>query len=137
MLNMRTDGKSGYRGVYVTSDLGKTWRPHSTHLNTLIEPRCNGSLYRFDYKEKGASKSVLLFANPHATDGRHHHTIQVSFDEGNTWPESHHLLLDVGRGRGYPSITRVDDRHVGIVYEGSRADLTFEKIALEELLQSP
>ena len=57
----------------------------------------------------------------------------MSFDEGKTWPKTHRLLLDVGRG--YPSISRVDDRHVGIVYEGSRADLTFEKIALEELLR--
>jgi len=62
-------------------------------------------------------------------------TIQVSFDDGRTWPEKYHLLLDEGRGRGYPSISRVDDRHVGIVYEGSQADLVFEKLSLDELLR--
>ena len=134
MLNMRTATTAGYRAVAVTSDLGKTWKPHPTHLNTLIEPRCNGSLYRFDYKENGESKFVLLFANPQSRRSRVNHTIQVSLDEGMTWPEKYRKLLDHGQGRGYPSISRVDEHHVGIVYEGSRADLSFEKISLDELL---
>ncbi|MEX0744177.1 MAG: sialidase family protein, partial [Phycisphaeraceae bacterium] len=73
--------------------------------------------------------------NPHSQKARTHHTIQVSFDEGRTWPETHHTLLDEGRGAGYPSLTRIDDGHVGIVYEGSQAHLVFEKLTLEELLQ--
>ena len=77
---------------------------------------------------------MLLFANPHSQKGRTHHTIQVSFDDGRTWPESHHRLLDEGRGAGYPSLTRVDDEHVGIVYEGSQSHLVFERISLTELL---
>jgi len=135
MLNIRTRTRTGYRGVYVTRDLGETWRSHATHLDTLMEPRCSASLYRFDYEKDGAAGSMLLFANPQAKDGRHHHTLQVSFDEGKTWPKSHRFLLDEGRGRGYPSISRVDGGHVGIVYEGSRADVTFQKLSLEELLQ--
>jgi len=134
MLNMRTSTDTGYRGVAVTPDLGKTWKLHPTHLNTLIEPRCNGSLYRFDYTENGASKFVLLFANPQSRRSRVNHTIQVSLDEGMTWPEKYRKLLDYGRGRGYPSISRVDDKHIGLVYEGSQADLSFEKISLDELL---
>ena len=78
---------------------------------------------------------MLLFANPHTQKGRTHHTIQVSFDDGRTWPQSHHLLLDEGRGAGYPSLTRIDDRHVGIVYEGSQSHLVFEKLSLDELLK--
>jgi sialidase-1 len=61
--------------------------------------------------------------------------MKVSFDDGMTWPEEYQVLLDEGRGRGYPSISRVDDQHVGIVYEGSRADLVFEKLSLDELLK--
>ena len=135
MLNMRNQKKLGYRAVYVTHDRGKIWSPHETHNKTLIEPNCNASLFRADYKERGKKRSVFLFANPRAKDGRHHHTIRASFDEGTTWPESHHQLLDVGRGRGYASITQIDDDHIGIVYEGSRSDLTFEKIALRELVK--
>jgi sialidase-1 len=135
LLNARTAQPTKFRSVWLTDDLGKTWRPHETHRKTLIEPNCNGSLCRFDYTEDGKQKHALLFANPHSQAGRDHHTIQVSFDEGRTWPEKYHLLLDVGRGNGYPSMTRIDDSHVGIVYEGSQAHLVFEKLSLDELLK--
>jgi sialidase-1 len=118
MLNMRNEHER-FRTVFVTKDLGKSWQPHATNRKTLVEPNCNGSLLRVDYAEAGAKKHVLLFSNPHTQKGRTHQTIQVSFDDGRTWPASHHLLLDEGRGAGYASLTRVDDRHIGIVYEGS------------------
>lgn len=134
MLNMRNEHER-FRAIYVTNDLGKTWQPHETNRKALIEPNCNGSLLRVDFSDGGAKKHALLFANPHTQKGRTHQTIQVSFDDGRTWPAAHHLLLDEGRGAGYPSLTRVDDRHIGIVYEGSQAHLVFEKIPLTELLQ--
>jgi len=133
MLNMRNE-HDRFRAVFVTRDLGKTWTPHESNRKALIEPSCNGSLLRVEPTEGRMSKHVLLFANPHSQKGRTHQTIQVSFDEGRTWPEKHHLLLDEGRGAGYPSLTRIDDRHVGIVYEGSQAHLVFEKVPLAELL---
>ena len=134
MLNVRNDHER-FRAVVTTSDLGQTWQPHPTSRNTLIEPNCNGSLLRVNYQQAGQEKHVLLFANPHTQKGRTHHTIQVSFDDGQTWPSSHHLLLDEGLGAGYPSLTRVDAGHVGIVYEGSQSQLVFEKIPLTELLK--
>ncbi len=134
MLNMRNDHER-YRAVYVTSDLGQTWQPHETNRNTLIEPNCNGSLYRVNYRIGSERKHMLVFSNPRSQQSRTHQTIQVSLDDGRTWPEEFHLLLDEGLGRGYPSITRVDDQHIGIVYEGSQADLVFEKISLDELLK--
>ena len=38
-------------------------------------------------------------------------------------------------GAGYPSLSRVDDEHLGIVYEGSQAHMVFERISLDELLR--
>jgi sialidase-1 len=134
MLNMRNEHER-FRAVFVTRDLGRTWQAHPTNRKTLIEPNCNGSLLRVDLPGKAGPSHVLLFANPQSQTARTHQTIQVSFDDGRTWPESHHRLLDEGRGAGYPSLTRVDDGHVGIVYEGSRAHLVFEKIPLAELLR--
>jgi sialidase-1 len=133
MLNMRNDHER-YRAVYVTTDLGRTWHPHETDRKTLIEPNCNASLRRIDYRDGTAEKRILLFANPQSQTSRVNQTIQVSFDDGRTWPKTHRFVLDEGKGRGYPSISPVDDSHIGIVYEGSQADLTFEKIALSELL---
>ena len=135
MLNCRSERPTKFRSVYVTRDLGKTWQPHASHRKALIEPNCNGSTYRFRYVEDGRPKHVLLFANPHSQQGRTHHTVQLSLDNGKTWPAKCKLLLDEGRGRGYPSISRIDQRHFGIVYEGSQADLVFETIALDELLR--
>ncbi len=135
LLNARTARPTKFRSVWLTDDLGQTWRPHATHRKTMIEPNCNGSLCRFDYRENGKQKHVLLFANPHSQTGRDHHTIQVSFDDGRSWPAKYRLLLDVGRGNGYPSMTRIDDTHVGLVYEGSQAHLVFEKLSLDELLK--
>lgn len=136
MLNIRNDHER-YRAVVVTKDLGETWESHATSRNTLIEPNCNGSLLRVDYTHAGENKHLLLFANPHTQKGRTHHTIQVSFDDGQSWPKSHHRLLDEGLGAGYPSLTRIDDDHVGIVYEGSQAHLVFQKFTVAELLQPP
>jgi len=135
MLNCRTASRTKFRTVAVTRDLGRTWTPHATNRKGIIEPNCNGSLYRFDYRQDGKARSVLLFANPHSQKGRTHHSIQVSFDEGKTWPKAHRLLLDEGRGAGYPSLSRVDDKHVGIVYEGSGSHLVFEKISIDALLK--
>lgn len=135
LLNARTARPTKFRSIWLTDDLGKTWRPHETHRKALIEPNCNGSLCRFDYADDGQKKHVLLFANPHSQTGRDHHTIQVSFDEGRTWPKKYRLLLDEGRGNGYPSMTPIDNSHVGIVYEGSQAHLIFEKLSLNELLK--
>lgn len=134
MLNIRND-KERFRAVAVTKDLGQTWEAHPTSRNTLIEPNCNGSLLRVTFERSGELHHALLFANPHTQKGRTHHTIQVSFDDGMTWPKSHHLLLDEGRGAGYPSLTQIDKDHVGIVYEGSQAHLVFEKFSLDELLK--
>jgi hypothetical protein len=140
MLNIRneTEGEFyNYRAVFVTHDLGQTWHPHGTNLNTLIDPNCNASLLRVDYVEASKKKHVLLFANPHSKVKRvrTNHTIQVSFDDGRTWPQEYHLLLDQGNGWGYPSMSRIDDQHIGIVYAGSQADLVFQALSLDELLK--
>ena len=135
MLNMRTERNlARLRSVVTTADLGETWTHHATHQKALIEPSCNGSLLRFDYVENGKAQHLLIFVNPHSQERRDHHTLKISFDEGMSWPEEYHLLLDVGGGAGYPSLTRIDDQHIGLVYEGSQAHVVFEKFSLDELL---
>ena len=140
MLNMRdnrnrTDNTtSNGRTIAVTNDLGTTWTEHPTSRNALIEPTCMASLYKHTYTENGVMKSVLFFSNPSAKDGRHHITIKVSFDDGKTWPQESWILLDEGRGRGYSCLTSVDEQHIGILYEGSQADMIFQKIPVKEFI---
>ncbi len=133
MLNMR-DNRKGSRSVYTSSDLGETWSMHPTSRSALIEPVCNASLIKGTFQVNGAEQKLVLFVNPNATDGRHHMTIKLSMDDGMTWPEKYWFLLDEGRGNGYPSMTQIDEQHIGVLYEGSQADLVFEKVHIDEIM---
>ncbi|NLA48394.1 MAG: exo-alpha-sialidase, partial [Bacteroidales bacterium] len=73
----------------------------------------------------------LLFANPASTSNRDHITLKVSKDDGNTWPEEKHILLDEYTGRGYSCITSVNDSTIGILYESSQADIVFQTVSLQ------
>jgi sialidase-1 len=143
MLNMKYGQNRGLRGkengraVTLTTDLGETWIEHPGSRNSLREPACMGSIHRHEYTEDGIKKSILLFSNPDVDHNpRRRITIKVSFDDGMTWPEDYWLLLDEGYGRGYSCLTSIDETSIGIIYEGSQADMTFESIQLSELLKN-
>ncbi|TZF81878.1 sialidase [Pedobacter sp. BS3] len=139
MLNMRANKNKGNlgadngRAVCVTHDLGQTWQPHPTSFKALPEPVCMGSLYKHTFTEAGKIRSMLLFSNPDSKSSRDHLSIKPSFDEGMTWPKQ--ILLDELKSRGYSCITSTDEKHVGILYESSQADMVFQKITLSELLK--
>lgn len=129
MLNCRYNRK-GVRVVMITRDMGQTWEKHPTSERALIEPgACMASLID--------AGDWLLFSNPDSTRGRNHITIKASPDRGLTWPKENRQLLDEGSGRGYSCMTMIDDETVGILYEGSQADMTFQRIPLAELTAKP
>jgi len=141
MQNMRdnrnaTDksDKNG-RAIFTTKDLGNTWQEHSSHHGALIEPRCMASIIRHNYTDTdGKPQSILVFSNPNSKYNREKMTIKVSFDEGKTWPKENWLLLDVlPLQGGYSSLTSMGNDSIGILYEGSQAQMTFERISLREL----
>lgn len=123
------------RAVFTTKDLGETWIQHPSHHGALIEPVCMGSLYKHSYVDtEGEEKSILLFSNPNSKHRRERLTIKVSFDEGKTWPEKHWLLLDeLALSGGYSSLTSINNHTLGIIYEGSQAQMTFQRIELRAL----
>jgi sialidase-1 len=135
MLNIRNGGKK-LRAVVTTANRGRDWQLHPTHEQALIEPTCNGSLYRWTSRAGEPADDWLLFVNPRNERRRTHFTLQISTDQGMTWPESQQVLLDEGAGFGYPSVSRVDDEHVGVVYEGSQSHLVFERFSRGELRQA-
>lgn len=129
MLNMRDD-RGGFRSIAVTSDMGKTWVEHSSSRSALPESTCMGSIITLKTKK---GENIMLFSNPNTQKGRHSMTIKVSFDEGKTWPVENNLLYHAGDCFGYSCLTQIDDKTVGVLYEGVR-DLYFQKFAIEELL---
>lgn len=132
MLNMR-DNRGGSRSVYTTDNLGRTWVEHPTSRSALKEPVCMASLIHFPYLETKTGKNCLLFSNPNHTQIRKDMTIKVSRDDGMTWPEKNELLLNESTGYGYSCMTPIDEKTVGILYEGI-GDLYFQKIELKELI---
>ncbi len=139
MLNMRDNRNRGNdevngRSVFVTTDLGMTWTEHATSRNALIEPTCMASIHKHTYTEGDEEKSIILFVNPASTSKRNNITLKVSCDDGNTWPEEKHILLDEYSGRGYSCITSVNESTIGILYESSQANLVFQTISLKEIL---
>ncbi len=134
MLNMRDNrnrkdkGDTNGRAVSVTTDYGKTWHVHSSDRGALPEPVCMASLIRHRLAE---GRQVLFFSNPHSKQARKNMTVQVSLDDGKSWPADRHILLD-HKGGAYSSLVMIDDDTLGILYESSRADLVFQTIPLED-----
>ena len=128
MINCR-DNRGGSRSVYTTTDLGATWKPHPSNRGVLPEPVCMASLIRLETKKHGP---VLFFSNPPQARGRGNMTIKASTDEGMTWPEKWHTLVD-SRATAYSCMTAVGDDKIGLVYEAP-GELYFVRFGIDELL---
>jgi sialidase-1 len=141
MLNMRDDlnrkekGVTNGRAIAVTKDLGKTWVVHPTSNSALPEPNCMASLITADLIIDGVKTRVLFFSNPDNKNSRSNMTIKASIDEGSTWPEKYQLEVYEPEGYGYSCMTMVDEKTLGILYEGSK-ELYFQKIAVSDILGS-
>ena len=136
MLNSRDNRNSGARklseagrSIYVTADMGKTWSKHPSSGKALPEPVCCAGFIAH------GAENLLVFSNPpnlRNKGGRSRMTMKFSLDDGETWPEQHHLLLDSGKS-AYSCLTSSNRDTIGILYEGSRARICFQKIRLTDL----
>ena len=134
LLNMRDNGNradktaTNGRAMAQTRDLGKTWTVHPADRGALPEPVCMASMISHHLAD---GRHVLIFSNPRHKSSRREMTIQLSFDNGLTWPARNHLLLD-SKGGAYSSLVMIDDHTLGILFESSQADLVFQKIRLAD-----
>lgn len=131
MLNARERSNHGKkegngRAIAVSSDLGATWTEHSTSRKALVEPACQASLIKH--------QGIAYFFNPNDIQSRIHHTLKVSLVDALTWPSQYWIEFDARRGAGY-SCMAVRDDELCILYEGSGADLVFQKIRLSEIAE--
>lgn len=137
-LNCRSEAGGGKRRVATTRNYGATWSvvtPRAganpaTDASILIDPTCQGGLFRFDHPEYG---TAFYFSNPDSTSSRNNMTIKVSQNNCRTWPYSLRTLYDHRSLSGYSSLTNVGDDHLGILYEG-RSEIWFLRIPFAELL---
>ena len=135
MLNCRYN-RAGVRVVMTTRDMGKTWQAHASSQNALIEPNaCMGSLIDVGAETGATDADWLLFSNPDHPSRRTRITIKASPDRGMNWPTQHQLLLDELPSAGYSCMAMIDRETIGILYEGSQAHMTFQRIPLSEVIQ--
>lgn len=113
------------RMVATTSDLGQTWTIHPTSQNALIEPACQASLLKHG--------DMILFFNPSSISDRDNFTLKCSTDDGMTWPEERWIQFDCKEGNGYSCMSSIDDDTIGILYEGSGANMVFQQFDINEL----
>ncbi len=133
MLNMR-DNRGNFRSVTTTSDFGKSWVEHPTSYQSLPDPVCMASIIKMPANLKKGSKEIIFFSNPATGSGRYNMTIKASADLGESWMPEHAVLVDERPCYGYSSLARIDDKHVGILYEGIR-DLYFVKVPVADIIQ--
>lgn len=133
MLNMR-DNRGGFRSIFTTDDLGKTWTEHHTSQDALIDPVCMASIIKANVRTNAGMQDILFFSNVATSTTRKNTTIKASLDLGESWPAQYELLLDERRTYGYSALMRIDENTVGIVYEGER-DLYFVRISVSEIVR--
>lgn len=125
MMNLRNEVSSGevFRKVARSFDGGESWTVMKDDP-VLIEPirGCQASLFVFT-DTSTSDKNRLLFTNP-ASLRRNNFTVQMSYDEGKTWPVVRQLH---GGFSAYSSLTVLPDKTIGCLYEGGDNYL-YEKI---------
>lgn len=140
MLNARERSNRGKvegngRMIATTSDLGKTWTRHPTSQCALIESACQASLLKHIYTDpSGSQTTLILFFNPSSVSKRDNFTLKCSIDDGMTWPEDLWIQFDALGGNGYSCMSTIDNDTIGILYEGSGANLVFQQFKITELI---
>ncbi len=133
MLNMR-DNRGGYRSVAVTKDLGLNWTEHASSYFSLPDPVCMASLIKCSLPVSGKMREYLFFSNPESRSGRFNMTIKASPDLGNSWPVNYKYLVDERACYGYSSLVMLDEKTIGLLYEGIR-ELYFVAIPVQEIIK--
>lgn len=121
LINMR--GRIGNnRKSALSKDGGITWS-QPLEETTLVEPRCQGSIFALPAAKPG-DKPALIFSNPASTK-RENMAVRLSLDEGRSW--SAPKTLHAGPA-AYSCLTTLRDGTAACLYENG-VKRPYEKIA--------
>ena len=112
-----------YRAVAWSRDGGTNFAP-IVHDAALLEPVCQASVCRFTTAAQ-QDRNRVLFSNP-ASRTRDHLTVQLSYDEGRTWPVSRQLHAGPA---AYSDLCVTQDLSICCLYERG-AETPYERISL-------
>lgn len=129
MLNARVMFGNSYRMTATSANGGETWTPLREET-ALIEPSCQGSLFRLSDPLDGR-RSRILFSNPANQEDRYNGTVRLSYDEGKTWAVSRVIYPDQC---AYSSLTVLSDGTIGSLFERDEyTKISFARFTLEWL----
>jgi sialidase-1 len=127
LINMR--GRIGNnRKSAISKDGGVTWS-QPVEETTLVEPRCQGSIFALPAGGAGG-KPTLIFSNP-ASLKRENLAVRLSLDEGRTWSAA--KTLHAGPA-AYSCLTVLSDGTAGCLYEAGEKR-PYEKITFARFNQ--
>jgi len=109
--NLRSYRKKYRRVVAYSKTHGDDFGEFTDDLE-LIEPVCQASVLRYDYKGY-ENQNIVLFSNP-ASKTRDHVTLKISYDGAKTWEKS--ILLHEGPS-SYSDLAYNQNGDVCILYE--------------------
>ena len=110
LMNMRSYNDKNCRDISVSKDGGESWS-EIRHDEQLVESRCQAAV--MDYGGY-LGKHMYLFSNPSVPNGRTHMTIQASFDNCQSWPNS--KLINAGPS-AYSCMTKLANGDIGLLFE--------------------
>jgi sialidase-1 len=129
MLNARVQDGNKCRKTATSTDGGMTWSSLRED-NTLIEPTCQGSIFRLSDPLDGR-QSRILFSNPASQMGRKNGTVRLSYDEGKTWAVSRVICPG---SFAYSSLTVLPDGTIGCLFESDQYQkIRFARFTLDWL----
>jgi sialidase-1 len=130
MINSRNQqGHIPARIVGISRNGGLSW--DTTYFDyTLPDPVCQGALLTLGKKN---GRNILAFCNPADPHQRDNLTLRISFDDGQTWPQS--VMIEKSEGTfdgaftAYSDIVRLKDGSIGVLYERDHyREITFTRI---------
>ena len=120
------------RAVATSRNGGISWSPVRLD-QTLVDPICQASLFRYSWADTTHPRGILLFSNPASSTSRDHMTVRASFDDGTTWPV--HRVIEQGSA-SYSSLARLPNNRIGLLYEGTNyGEIVFSTFSLNWLLE--
>ena len=92
------------------------------------------SFIKANVKVAGQNKPIVFISNPNNSTKRVDMTIKASRDLAESWNEADQLLLDERDFFGYSCMTPIDDKTIGILYEGAR-HIFFMRIPVSDVVK--
>ena len=127
LLNMRNGIGVLRRVITVSEDGISNWSTPRLD-SALLEPTCQGTIFRYSWAEEGQSR--ILFSNPDNLEGkdakgpsifriRQNLTVRMSYDECQTWPVS--KVIEPAFS-GYTALAGCPDKTILCLFERGKPD---------------